>query len=56
MLQLIGPIALLIANLLLVPLSTQIVGPFGVSGGGPVGRPIPRPAATIFQEPPSVTH
>jgi hypothetical protein len=56
MLQLIGVVVALIANLLFASLAVHVGGPFGVSGGGPVGRPIPFPAPTIIREPPSVSH
>jgi hypothetical protein len=56
MLQLIGVVVALFANLLFAPMATHHGGPFGISGGGPVGRPIPYPAPAIVPKPPSISH
>jgi hypothetical protein len=51
MLQLIGVVAVLIANLMLAPMSSHTGGPAGVSGGGPVGRPAPHATPTVPASP-----
>ncbi|HEY7980900.1 MAG TPA: hypothetical protein VID19_05400 [Candidatus Eremiobacteraceae bacterium] len=55
MLQLIGLLAALIANQLLAPMSSHTGGPAGVSGGGPVGRPVPH-ATPVIPNPPHAQH
>jgi hypothetical protein len=56
MLQLIGLIAALIANLLFAPLPLHSGDPVGISGGGPVGRPHPRPTPTAPPRMPIAPH
>lgn len=55
MLQFIGLVAVLIATMLIGP-APRHGGPFGVSGGGPVGHPHPRPTPTAFPQVPNLPH
>ena len=45
MLQLIGLIVALVGSMLLA--QSGPIGPIGISGGGPVGRPHPQPTPAI---------